>query len=925
MTAIRRLKRRRFVPEVVQTSETDCGPAALTSLLEGFGLAVSYGRLREACQTDVDGSSIDILETIAVQLGLDAEQILTPIDHALLPEGMALPGIFVVSRPNGATHFVVAWRRHGNLVQVMDPATGRRWPTCRHFLDELYEHTQLLSAEDWRAWAETDEFVGALRRRWAILKLDRAAVESLLETAVASSDWFPLATLDAATRMLAAMVQGSGFKRGRQATQGLITFVNRALQDGPNLTQVIPAAYWMARPAPMDVDSAPTLQVRGVVVVRAQGWRTECPAQIDEALNATPDVDSMLPPDLAAALGAPPSQPGRQLLRFLRADGLLTSTTVGISAILAAGSVVFEALLWRGLFDLGRNLGLVRQRLGALVALLLFLSALLLFDLLQNLARGRLGRGLEARLRMAFQMKVPRLGDRYFQSRPTSDMAERMHSVHYLRLLPGLGGRMIHVASELVFTTAGLVWLNPSYAFLAILTTISILGLPLATHALLTERDLRRRTHTGALGRFSLDALLGLTAVRTHGAERAMRREFENLLTEWARAGHHLQRAVVGIDGVQGLLGFGMAAGLLTAYLSGGGEVSGVLLLTYWALRLPVLGQELMQLAQQYPSHRNATLRLLEPLGACDEMPALDAYTSRFELSSSASSSMAQGVSIALEGVSVHAGGHTILEELDLTLAPGSHVAIVGASGAGKSSLVGLLLGWHRPATGQVFVDGQLLDESHLASLRQVTAWVDPAVQLWNRSLLDNLNYGSAHSTAQLAVQAVEQADLRRVLDRLSDGLQTPLGEGGGLVSGGEGQRVRFGRALARAGIRLVILDEPFRGLDGEQRRALLRRARQVWRQATLICITHDVGATQEFERVVVVDHGRIVEDGSPSSLSACAGTHYRDLLDAETAVREELWASSAWRRLRLANGKLLEEGGTRPTLARCHGCHEGS
>jgi len=118
----------------------DCGPAALTCLLGGFGISVSYGRLREACQTDVDGPSIDTLEEAAVQLGLEAEQVMVPVDHLLLPEAEALPALVVVRLANGLTHFVVAWRRHGRFVQVMDPAVGRRWPTCQRFLDELYTH-----------------------------------------------------------------------------------------------------------------------------------------------------------------------------------------------------------------------------------------------------------------------------------------------------------------------------------------------------------------------------------------------------------------------------------------------------------------------------------------------------------------------------------------------------------------------------------------------------------------------------------------------------------------------------------------------------------------------------------------------------------------------------------------------------------------
>src|SRR5947207_5590382 len=105
----------------------DCGPASLKSLLEGLGISVSYGRLREACQTDVDGTSIDTLEQIAVQLGLEAEQIMLPLDHFLLPGGAALPAIVVVQLAVGLTHFVVAWRRHGPLIQLMDPGVGRRW------------------------------------------------------------------------------------------------------------------------------------------------------------------------------------------------------------------------------------------------------------------------------------------------------------------------------------------------------------------------------------------------------------------------------------------------------------------------------------------------------------------------------------------------------------------------------------------------------------------------------------------------------------------------------------------------------------------------------------------------------------------------------------------------------------------------------
>ncbi len=95
--------RRRIVPEIVQTSAMDCGPAALKSLLEGFGIRASYGRLREACQTHLDGTSIDTIEEVAKQLGLDPEQVMVPVDHLMLPEARCLPAMVVVRLPGGDT------------------------------------------------------------------------------------------------------------------------------------------------------------------------------------------------------------------------------------------------------------------------------------------------------------------------------------------------------------------------------------------------------------------------------------------------------------------------------------------------------------------------------------------------------------------------------------------------------------------------------------------------------------------------------------------------------------------------------------------------------------------------------------------------------------------------------------------------------
>ncbi len=863
-----RSRARLLVPEVVQTSNMDCGPAALKCLLEGFGVNVHYGRLREACQTDVDGTSIDTVEEVANQLGVEAEQIMLPVDHVLLDEARALPAIAVVVLPNGITHFVVVWRHHGRYVQIMDPATGRRFVSRDRFLNELYVHKMPVPAADWREHAGSDDFLGPLAQRMTQLQIPH----DLLRAATADPGWKKIAALDAGVRMMESIATSGAIDRGAQSARILESFLEN--------DETISENYWSVRPAPEEDQ----LLLRGAVLVRAiQPKPSEGPSS----------------PELIAALQQPPARPGRELLKLLRADGAFTPAAIAIALILASGAVIVEAILFRALLDVSRQLGLASQRLGALAALVVFSAALLLLEIPLAASLLRFGRLLEVRLRLAFLTKIPRLGDRYFQSRLKSDMAERSHSIHLIRRLPELGGQLLRYTFEIVFTTAGIIWLDPASAPIALLAALAVVAIPIVSQPLLMERDLRLRTHSGALSHFYLDALLGLIAIHTHGAQPAVRREHESLLAEWARAGLNLQRTVVSLEALQFVTGFGLAIWLLASHLARTGETGAVLLLVYWALNLPALGQEVALIAWQYPSYRNVTLRLLEPLGAIEQRIAHSAATSSPNTAAAA---------IAFENVNVTAAGHTVLRDINVTIQPGEHLAIVGPSGAGKSSLVGTLLGWYRPSTGRVLVDGEELDESRVEALRPHIAWVDPAVQLWNRPLLTNLEYGLP-ATARMPIEdVIEAADLRRVLERLPEGLETALGEGGGLVSGGEGQRIRLGRALLRPDVRLVVLDEPFRGLDFEQRRTLLARARELWKSATLLSISHDISEAMTFERVLVIEEGHIVEDGSPTKLAHQPASRFHALLMAERAIREEMWATGNWRHLKLEEGALTEQ-----------------
>lgn len=869
-------KRRWLVPEVVQTSAMDCGPAALKALLDGYGVPVSYGRLREACQTDVDGTSIEVLEETARLLGLDAEQVMLPLDHLLLASPDSLPAI-VVTQPNGGdTHFVLLWRRCGPFVQVMDPGVGRRWLRAERFLAEVYRHSQAVPAEDWREWAGTDDFLSGLRARIAAVAGTQEA--PLIESALADASWFSLAALDAAARMTETLARNGGIRRGGEG-RALLRSLYREASENPG-GDAIPLSFWQVTA----LDDGEQLTLNGAVLIRISGLSESGP-------------EAELPPDLAAALAAEPDNAGRIFARFLRDIGLRTPLVL-IAALLAGGAVLMiEALLFRGLVDLIHDFDSTGQRLAGAFFVALLAFTLLLADYANARELLRLGRQLEIRMRLAFLRKLPLLNDRYFNSRPISDMAERAHAVRHLRTLPQWGGQVLRCGVELAMTTAGIIWLSPELAPWAILTALAAGGLPLLAQPALTERDLRARIHNVALSRFYLDALLGLSAVRVHGAERAVRAHHEALLSEHVRARLQELKLALLTEGVQALVCTGLAVWLLLRHYQTVGESGGFLLLVYWTLKLPALGQQLAVLYRQYPPLRNIALRVIEPLGARDDM--------RAPAEAAAPAPVHAGAAIDFRGVSANAGGHTILQEIDLTLPAGSHVAIVGASGAGKSSLAGMLLGWLAPASGEIRVDGEPLDGARLDALRRDTAWLEPAVQLWNRPLLDNLLYGSPREALAGIGKVLEIAELNEVLQALPDGLQTTLGEGGALLSGGQGQRVRMGRMLLKHDARLVILDEPFRGLERDRRAACLAKLRVVWPDATLLCITHDIDSALSFERILVMDGGRIVEDAAPSELAARAGSRFRALLEAENTALQSLWADAAWRNLWMDGGRL--------------------
>jgi ABC-type bacteriocin/lantibiotic exporter with double-glycine peptidase domain len=886
------VSRRFTIPEVVQTSAMDCGPASLAALLAGFDVPANYAHLREVCQTDVDGTSIDTLEDVARASGLDAEQVMLPVDQAFEPSAQALPALTVVRLPGGNTHFVVLWRRVGRLVQVMDPAHGRSWQGLATLERRLYRHQQAVDPADVMAWFAGDENLAVQRARLARLGVGRDQAGALLDAAVAAG-WRSCARLDGAVRMVAELVTARALPR--RAAPRLVAGL--AVADGPAIPD---------RHLAMVAGQGDEVILRGVVLVR-------CRDRGPPAADAGADAAATPPTPAMVALGAPAStSPARELVRLIRREPASALFGLGLMLVIAGGALAFEALVLRGLLGLVEELDTGRLRALAVGVVLALLAALLVFDVSLRAVVAGVGRRLELALRIGFLERLPALKDRYFRTRLTSDLAQRAHAVHTLRALPEVMSGLARAWIEVALLGVALAWLAPDRWRLAVAAVALAIGLPLLVQRHLREVDLRARTHAGALSRFFLDALLGVAPIRAHRAEPAVAREHESLLVDWLAASRRFVALQVAVDAALFVACFVPLVALVALELAARPVDGSALLLVYWAISLPQRAAIAAQHLAQTPGLRNTALRLAEPLASADPIGAATpppAGGSSPATDGASPDATAPGVAIELEDVTVSAGGHTLLHGIHLSIAPGEHIAVVGPSGAGKSSLVGLLLGFHEPSSGALRVDGRPLDAAALDALRGRTAWVDPAVQLWSDGLYDNLLYGAPADGAAALPAALDRAALREVIEVLPGGLQTPLGESGRLLSGGQGQRVRLGRAMVRSDARLVLLDEPFRGLDRPARERLLTAARAHFAGATLLHVTHDVSHALELSRVLVIEGGQVVEDGAPAALAAAPGSRFAALLAAERAVHRTLWGDTRWRRIRIGEGAAREEG----------------
>jgi ATP-binding cassette subfamily B protein len=215
------------------------------------------------------------------------------------------------------------------------------------------------------------------------------------------------------------------------------------------------------------------------------------------------------------------------------------------------------------------------------------------------------------------------------------------------------------------------------------------------------------------------------------------------------------------------------------------------------------------------------------------------------------------------------------LQDFSLAVAPGERVAVVGPSGAGKSTLFQLAQRFYDPDAGEVLLDGVPLREADPAEIRARIAVVPQETVIFASSARDNLRYGRWDASDDELWAAAEAANAAEFLRRLPDGLDTFMGEGGARLSGGQRQRLAIARALLRDAP-LLLLDEATSALDAESERLVQASLERLMENRTTMVIAHRLATVRAADRIVVMDQGRIVEQGTDESLQAAGGLYAR-------------------------------------------------
>jgi ATP-binding cassette subfamily B protein len=579
-------------------------------------------------------------------------------------------------------------------------------------------------------------------------------------------------------------------------------------------------------------------------------------------------------PAPAAPRGRARLKPLAGLLPYVRRyPGLLAGAALAL--IIAALATLVVPLAVRRMIDFGfsaERIGLIDQYFGVLIGVV---AALAGASALRYYLVTVLGERVVADLRTAVFAHVTALSADFFDTAKTGEMVSRL-TADTTQIKATVGASVSIALRNLLLFVGGSAMMVATSPRLSgfVLAAIPVIVLPLVGFG----RAVRRRSRTAQ------DTLADATAYAAEliGAVRTLQ-AFTNESSAVARFGAAVERAFAAarastraravLTAVVIFLAFASVVAILWVGAQDilAGRITGGRLVQFALYAVIAAGglSELSQVWGEISLAAGAAERLAELLAI---PPAIKAPARPVPLPSPPRGEVAFADVRFAYPTRMEAG---VLDGVTLRVSPGEKVAIVGPSGAGKSTIFHLLLRFYDPQSGKVSFDGVRLADADPLELRARIALVPQDVAIFAASVADNIRFGRAGATDAEVKRAAELALAAEFIARLPQGYDTTVGERGVTLSGGQRQRIAIARAILRDAP-LLLLDEATASLDAESETLVQSALERLMKARTTLVIAHRLATVLTCDRILVMDNGRIVEEGTHARLAAAGGLYAR-------------------------------------------------
>ena len=503
-------------------------------------------------------------------------------------------------------------------------------------------------------------------------------------------------------------------------------------------------------------------------------------------------------------------------------------------------------------------------------AVLLFAVGDAFFSYIRDILLARSGQRVVGRLRHDLFAHLQTLSPPDLSAHHTGTLLMRLTGdVQMLRQM--LISAVVNAGENclLIATMIGaMFWLNPVLAALGICTIPLTFWAGSRISRQIRKATTQARERESEIASIAQDVLGALTIVQAFNRESIEQQRFARQNRSSIRAGVKTTRLEAKLDRIVALAAATTLCAILYAgvrsVLSGAMTAGDLLVFISYLKAVNKPMRKFAKLAGQVAKATACGSRIAE---------ILDIHPSIQNLPNAVTLANAKG-EIELDGIAFSYGeSQPALHDVTLTIHAGERVALVGHTGAGKSTLIKLLLRFYDPNDGAVRLDGTDIREITLASLRGQVGWVHQDTLLFGMSVAENIALGDPEADIEAIHEVARRVEAAEFIEELPKGYNTVLGQGGFTLSGGQRQRLALARAMLRKPA-ILLLDEPATGLDERTRRSVEESWMAATNQATTIVICHRMRDMHRFDRILVLQHGRIVADGSHDALMRAGGDY---------------------------------------------------